>query len=187
MVDVDGDGFDLTGIPGGARFNITGAGPEPLGWTRADSDDAFLALDVNGNGLIDNGTELFGNFTAQPEPAAGDERNGFRALAIFDSNADGQIDSSDSVYSVLRLWQDRNHNGVSDPEELQPLDKLGVKTLFLNYVRSKRVDKFGNEFRYRARVHDFGDRQLGRWAWDVFLVSSRPGLPRTGGPEWQTR
>jgi hypothetical protein len=185
MIDVAGNGFDLTNVADGVMFNITGFGREPLGWTRPDSDDAFLALDLNANGLIDNGAELFGNFTAQPEPAAGAERNGFAALAVFDYNGDGKINRDDTVYSELRLWQDRNHNGVSEAEELQPLDKLGLNTLFLNYRRSQRVDKFGNEFRYRAKVNDFGGRQLGRWAWDVFLVSSRPRL--SGVSQWQQR
>jgi hypothetical protein len=183
IVDVAGNGFDLTNVADGVMFNITGFGREPLGWTRTNSDDAFLALDLNANGLIDDGAELFGNFTYQPEPAAGEERNGFAALAVYDYNADGKIDSADTVYSELRLWQDRNHNGISEPEELQKVDKLGLKTLFLNYRRSERVDKFGNEFRYRARVNDFGDRQLGRWAWDVFLVSSRPRVSPTGGSQ----
>jgi hypothetical protein len=131
--------------------------------------------------LIDNGLELFGNFSAQPEPAMGAERNGFAALAVFDYNADGKIDSEDTVYSELRLWHDRNHNGVSEPDELQSVERLGLKTLFLNYRRSKRVDKHGNEFRYRAKVNDFRDRQLGRWAWDVFLVNSRRRVTIGGG------
>jgi hypothetical protein len=108
-------------------------------------------------------------------------------LAVFDSNADGKIDRDDTVYSELRLWQDRNHNGVSEPDELHPLDRLGLKTLFLNYRRSNRVDKHGNEFRYRARVTDFSDRQLGRWAWDVFLVSSRTRVSIEGGFEWSRK
>lgn len=173
MIDVAGNGFDLTNVSDGVMFNITGFGREPLGWTRPESDDAFLALDLNANGLIDNGAELFGNFSVQPEPAAGAERNGFEALAVYDLNIDGRINSDDPVFSELRLWQDSNHNGISEPEELHPLDRLGLKTLFLNYRRSKRVDKHGNEFRYRAKVKDARDAQRGRWAWDVFLVSGR--------------
>jgi len=173
MIDVAGNGFDMTNVSDGVMFNITGFGREPLGWTRPESDDAFLALDLNANGLIDNGAELFGNFSVQPEPAAGAERNGFEALAVYDLNTDGRINSDDPVFSELRLWQDSNHNGISEPEELHPLDRLGLKTLFLNYRRSKRVDKHGNEFRYRAKVKDARDAQLGRWAWDVFLVSGR--------------
>ena len=184
IIDVAGNGFNLTNLADGVMFNITGFGREPLGWTRADSDDSFLALDLNANGLIDNGAELFGNFTVQPTPKDGIERNGFAALAVFDYNADGKIDSDDSVYSELRLWQDRNHNGVSEPEELHSLEKLGLKTLDLKYKQSKRVDEHGNEFRYRAKVKDKRDAQLGRWAWDVFLVSSRPRI-LTGGPQWE--
>lgn len=173
LIDVAGNGFDLTNVYDGVMFNITGFGREPLGWTRADSDDAFLALDLNANELIDNGAELFGNFTAQPEPANGAERNGFAALTVFDLNGDGRIDSHDPIFSELRLWQDSNHNGISEPEELHQLDKLGLQTLDLSYERSKMVDEHGNEFRYRAGVTDARDAQMGRWAWDVFLVSAR--------------
>ena len=176
IIDLAGNGFDLTDVAGGVMFNITGFGREPLGWTRADSDDAFLALDLNANGLIDNGTELFGNFTTQPTPEAGAELNGFAALAVFDYNGDSAINIADSVYSELRLWQDRNHNGVSEADELHSLAELGVRTLELKYKKSKRVDEDGNEFRYRAKVKDTHDAQLGRWAWDVFLVSSRSRL-----------
>lgn len=174
MVDVNHNGFDLTNLDDGVMFNLTGFGLERLGWTSANSDDAFLALDLNGNGMVDSGAELFGNFTPQPEPAAGAERNGFAALSVFDYNADGKIDSHDSIYSQLLLWQDTNHNGVSEPDELHSVDRLGLKALFLDYRRSRRVDRHGNEFRYRAKVTDFRDRQLGRWAYDVFLVSGRP-------------
>ena len=184
MIDVAGDGFNLTNVADGVMFSITGAGPERLGWSRADSDDAFLALDLNANGLIDNGLELFGNFTAQPDPVNGAERNGFVALAVFDVNKDGVIDSQDGVYADLRLWQDRNHNGISEPQELHPLDQLGLSLIDLNYERSKRVDEYGNEFRYRAEVKDARGAQLGRWAWDVFLVSERRRIT-IGGPQQQ--
>lgn len=185
---MSGNGFDLTGLAEGVMFNISGAGPELLGWTRENSDDAFLALDLNNNGQIDNGGELFGNFTQQPDPPGGTEANGFAALAVYDDNADGKINARDQIYSVLRLWTDRNHNGVTDPDELQTLEKLGLKTLSLNYEYSDRVDKFGNEFRYRAKVFDFGERQLGRWAYDVFFVSGRPPRQRPGGAitQWPT-
>lgn len=183
MIDVAGNGFDLTNVADGVMFNMTGFGSEPLGWSQANSDDAFLALDLSGNGLIDNGAELFGNFSRQPEPAAGTERNGFAALAMYDNNADGKIDVNDPVYYALRLWQDKNHNGVSEPGELHSLESLGLKTLFTEYRRSKRVDKHGNEFRYRAKVNDFNNKQLGRWAWDVFLVSTRPSVTPSGGSQ----
>ncbi len=79
------------------------------------------------------------------------------------------IDSRDSAFESLRLWQDKNHNGVSEPDELHTLAELNVKALELDFKESKRVDEFGNEFKYRAKVKDATNASVGRWAWDVFL------------------
>ncbi|HEX8178951.1 MAG TPA: putative metal-binding motif-containing protein [Pyrinomonadaceae bacterium] len=176
ILDTAGDGVRLTDGRGGVDFDIDGDGtPNRLAWTEVGSDDAWLALDRDGNGRIDNGQELFGDRT--PQPAAADP-NGFAALAVFDDpaqggNGDRIINASDTVFNALRLWQDVNHNGSSEPAELHPLSELGVAALALDYREARRRDEHGNVFRYRAKVSATRPTKLSRWAWDVFLAPPR--------------
>lgn len=179
VLDINGDGFSMTSNANGVRFDISGRGyATRVSWTAPDSDDAWLVLDRNENGRIDDGQEMFGD--ACPQPAGQAPRNGFSALAMYDQasfggNGDGKITRRDQVFKKLRLWQDRNHNGVSEAEELSSLPALDVVAIRLDFQESRRTDSYGNKFKYWAKVRDRADARVGRRAWDVFLVVSTPG------------
>ena len=184
LIDTEGEGFHLTSAGNGVTFDIRGDGhPIRIGWTAPGFHNAFLALDRNGNGAIDSGLELFGNFTQQPPSR---HKNGFLALAEFDKlenggNGDGLIDERDAVFSRLVLWIDENHDGISQPNELHKLSEFGIYSLTLSYFESRKQDEFGNQFRYRARINpdqkhrDSRDEtksgEPGRWAYDVFFTT----------------
>src|ERR1700752_245156 len=171
VIDVHGTGFSLTAATDGVPFDILNDNvPVQLSWTAAGSTNAFLVLDRNGNSRIDSGAELFGNITPQPPSA---DANGFIALAEYDKpvnggNENGKIDRGDAIFNRLRLWQDLNHNGVSESTELIPLARV-IRAIDLDYKESRRTDQYGNRFRYRAKVYDLNGLQAGRWAWDVFF------------------
>jgi len=183
IIDTRGEGIKLTAATEGAVFDLSANGkPLRYSWTKPDSGNAFLALDRNGNGRIDNGSELFGNYTPQP---ASPTPNGFVALRssikpASGGNSDGVIDGGDAAFASLRLWIDANHNGISETEELFSLQSMGLYSISLSVSESERRDRFGNRFRYRAKLNIEKPRrndELGPWAYDVFLTAVSPDLP----------
>ena len=175
IIDLTGDGFFLTSAANGVKFDIANAGvPIQMGWT-ANANNAFLVLDRNGDGVINSGAEMFGNFTPQPSSP---NPNGFLALAVYDDpanggNGDGVIDANDQVFSKLRLWVDANHDGISQPGELHTLPEMGVFSISLSYSLSTKTDEFGNVFRYRGTINQgqSGESSVGKKIYDVFFVS----------------
>lgn len=175
VLDMLGNGYDLTGFDAGVRFDLNADGiREPLSWTSHASDDSWLALDRNGNGVVDSGRELFGDITPQP---TSQNPNGFLALAVFDlaregGNNDGRIDARDAVFGRLLVWNDANHDGISQIAELRKLAVSSVTGIALHYEETRRRDRWGNWFRYRARVDHRQGGAASRWAYDVYLLTA---------------
>ncbi len=178
LVSSRGNQCELTNIAFGVNFDLDSDGEaERIGWTALAAEAAFLSLDRNENGTIDDGTELFGDVTPQPDV---DEKNGFLALAVYDEpenggDGDGEISESDAIFESLRLWTDVNHDGISQPEELATLASRGVVAISLEYRESRRTDRYGNEFRFLSHVvvdpAQPGPARLK--AVDVFLINTQ--------------
>ena len=183
LIDVAGDGFRLTSLADGVDFAPShGARPSGTAWTEQGSDDAWLVFDRDGDGIINDGSEMFGSATPQPEAPVGMLRNGFAALAQYDDDHNGAIDAADEALADLRLWQDVNHDGISQPDELHALPELGVAGISLVYVEVREADQHGNSFRYRAEVYGSPGSAVGMTAWDVWLVGVTPELATRRDP-----
>ncbi|MGO9228321.1 MAG: hypothetical protein ACLQKA_03785 [Bryobacteraceae bacterium] len=186
IIDTKNQGFHLTSMPNGVKFTFSGDLLQ-TSWTDPDYSNAWLALDRNGNGIIDSAGELFGNLTPQPP---GPNPNGYKALAVFDDprnggNGNGKIDPGDAIWPSLLLWIDRNHNGISEPSELIPLSEAGIFSISLNYTLSEKTDQYGNEFRYVANIEDkFGNQDP--LCYDVILMTAVPGLTPASGTDSQS-
>ncbi|MFT3779388.1 MAG: calcium-binding protein [Ottowia sp.] len=135
VLDLDGDGIETVGITGNTPvlFDHDADGTRTgTGWVKPD--DGFVVLDLNGNGVIDSGREMFGDQTllsGLPPQIGGSpfHTDGYAALAARDLNGDGQINSADPIYSQLRVWRDLNQDGVSQANELQTLSQLGIASI----------------------------------------------------------
>jgi hypothetical protein len=166
--------LDRTGRPrmssaaDGVTFGINSVGSVlKVAWPLSDTT-AFLVLDRNGNGTVDNGSELFGNTTRLASGAVAS--NGYVALADFDVNGDRVIDASDPIYSQLELWSDRNRDGISEPEELTTLEQGGIRGVSTDAKPSAARDRWGNRFAFRARVY-YRTGKKPSFSYDVFPVT----------------
>lgn len=142
-LDLNGDGLQTTALQNGVYFDLNTDGlAEKIAYL--NPNDGFLALDRNGDGLITNGSELFGNNT--PMLNGSIAANGYEALRSYDSNGDSLIDSNDAIYADLRIWRDTNMDGISRESELYTLSELGVSAIGVSYTNSTLTDN-GNELR----------------------------------------
>lgn len=158
LVNLTGSKWALSGSSDPVMFDIDGNGAlDVITWTARASAIAFLATDGNANGIIDDGRELFGNWTVLKSGARA--ANGFEALKEFDSNSDGVVDAEDERWGALLLWTDLDHDGRSGSDELQPIDRTDVKALSTKYHWSGRRDAAGNFFGYEALVSLRGGRR----------------------------
>lgn len=126
ILDLDGDGLETTGVERGVSFDIDGDGKQDI-TSFATGGDALLAIDKNGNGKIDNGTELFGDQTGFA--------NGFEALAQYDDNLDGVINEEDAVFDQLELVS-VNSQGEFVQHSLASTD---VSSISLNYQNTNQA------------------------------------------------
>jgi hypothetical protein len=178
IIDLNGDGIHLTGPTDGVLMKPRqDLPPVRFSWPRADSHDAWLALDRNANGQIDDLSELFGSYTPQPSNPAG-IKNGFSALAEFDKtgnggNGDGKISALDGIWRSLWLWEDKNSDGLSSSDETVPIAGVGIRSISLDYRMTKVSDEHGNLFLYRSRLQLLPGSKIGRIIWDVALRSIR--------------
>lgn len=145
VLDLDGDGVEtISWEQSGVFFDHDGNRyAERTGWVAAD--DALLVRDLDGDGRILSGAELFGNHTVLANGSLA--ANGFEALRALDDNGNGHIDAADAGWSQLRLWRDGDGDGAVDPGELLDLGSMGVHSLSLSYTNSDEVDGSGNAHR----------------------------------------
>lgn len=144
--------FDLAPVrftQASGSFDVHGAGLcTATDWV--DAKTPWLALDRDGNGQIDDGSELFGSMTVLPSGERA--RQGFEALAPLDSNGDGWISAQDEAWSRLLLWRDQNQDRRSQPQELRGLDAEGIAAIELSFRVVGRCEPGGSCEGERARV-----------------------------------
>lgn len=147
----------LTSPAQGVLFDILGANAAPtpytpikISWLQNEPQFYFVTL-PDANGKINGVDQLFGNNTKGPDGNFAD--NGFLALAKHDANGDGAIDARDPVFSQLRLWNDTNGDGISQPIELYTLTAMGVVSIGLAYdARYLETDIYGNQIKFKSIV-----------------------------------
>jgi len=136
VLDMNFTGIQTASLANGVNFDLNNDGKlDRAGWVAGG--DALLVRDLNADGIINNGGELFGEGTVL---ANGSKANdGYQALSALDSNHDGVIDAKDAAFGSLKLWVD-NGNGITDQGELKSLADAGITSISLDAQTSTTVN-----------------------------------------------
>jgi hypothetical protein len=138
ILDLDGGGVRTLNVSPGVLFDIDGDGSvDRTGWVAAG--EGLLVRDLSGDGIVNDGSELFGSATRLPNGSLA--KDGFQALSALDANADRKIDASDPASAELRVWVDSNSDAITDPGELKTLAEAGVRSISLDAQPSTQVDQ----------------------------------------------
>ena len=143
VFDLGGDGITTVSIDdSNAFFDLDSNGfAEKTSWVGAK--EGLLAYDKNGDGIINGGNELFGDRTLMKDGRTL-ASSGFTALAEYDDNKDGKIDGNDAIYTLLRIWQDSDGDGIASAGELKQLVDLGIVSIGLSYNNTGVTDGANN-------------------------------------------
>jgi hypothetical protein len=166
VLDLNGDGLAISNVGKGVKFDLLDRGNRvKTAWIQ--DDDALLVLDLNNNGRIDSGSELFGNNQ--------NSSNGFASLATLDSmaqggNGDGVINQQDLLFAKLQVWNDSNRDGESQASELRSLNTVGIVSIDLAYETSAERDENGNSHRLQSQfIRKIGDTYTSLGITDVWF------------------
>jgi hypothetical protein len=169
VLDLQGDDYIITSSAKWepVLFDMTGDGiRESTGWLASGDLAGFLWIDLNRNGRVDGGQELFGD--AMILPSGEKAANGFEALAVYDTfelggNGDGLISRLDLIWPFLRVWRDENADGISQKKEITSLEKWRIEAFSLQYGVSGRVDGNMNVHQFVGRYFKRSDGRGGRF------------------------
>lgn len=177
LIDFGGDLFQLTGAEDPVWFDIDGTGRRrAIGWTREGTDDGFLCRDLDGNGRIDHGGELFGTATRLSNGELA--KSGYEAMGELDlrshgGNEDGVLSREDRGFWGLCVWRDTDRSGTSEQGELTPLARSGLLSLDITNHRAPHLDPHRNVLMYHSGAQLLRDgHQLYVRTVDVFFEAS---------------
>ncbi len=156
LIDLNGNGVKTIVSHSGVNFDFEGIGNKSqTGWAAAE--DAFLVRDIDRDGFIRYGAELFGENTQLKDNLMAND--GFEALSAFDDNLDGIMDKKDSVWTELNLWQDKNSDGISQRNELITLNQIGIVSIELAATGSEYIDENDNHHKLVSKVNWSDNKQ----------------------------